>query len=164
MEWLQWVHGTVSPTAASAVRPGDEVRVWFKILEQGKERLGQFEGTVIRARGAGSSKTFTIRRVTYGEGVERVFPVDSKTLTKIERLRTGRVKRSRLYFLRTVVGKTRLASVKVSTSAGTSGQSTPATSQPAHPRPAPESAQPAPRVEMAVEPSAEPPTARTASA
>jgi len=117
MEWLKLVHGTAQPTRLAAIRPGDDVRVWFKILEQGKERLGQFEGLVIRAHGRESSKTFTVRRVTHGEGVERVFPFDAKTVARIEVLRQGRVKRSRLYFLRTVVGKTRIAAADPSPSA-----------------------------------------------
>ena len=110
MEWLTLVHGTAQPTLPTNIHPGDDVRVWFKILEQGKERLGQFEGLVIRVHGHHTSKTFTVRRVTHGEGVERVFPLDAKTVARIEVLRQGRVKRSRLYFLRTVVGKTRIAS------------------------------------------------------
>ncbi|MBI3330852.1 MAG: 50S ribosomal protein L19 [Candidatus Omnitrophica bacterium] len=108
MDWLKLVHGAAEP-APPAFRPGDEVRVWYRILEQGKERLGQFEGTVIRVRGAGPSRTFTVRRVTHGEGVERVFPVDSKTVARVELLRAGKVRRSRLYFLRSVVGKRRIA-------------------------------------------------------
>lgn len=109
MEWLTWVHGRTPSESTEKFRPGDEVRVWFKILEQGKERLGQFEGTVIRCRGSGPSRTFTVRRVTHGEGVERIFPFDSKTVSRIEVLRPGRVKRGRLYFLRTAIGKTRIA-------------------------------------------------------
>jgi len=107
MDWMTWVHGTTQ-SAPPGFGPGDEVRVWFKILEQGKERLGQFEGIVIRSRGAGVAKTFTVRRVTHGEGVERIFPLDAKTVSKIEVLRQGNVRRSRLYFLRTVIGKTRI--------------------------------------------------------
>ncbi len=110
MEWLKFVHGEAQ--AAPAFGPGDEIRVWFKIMEQGKERLGQFEGIVLRCRGSGPSRTFTVRRVTHGEGVERVFPLDSKTISRIEVLRKGSVKRSRLYFLRTVIGKTRIASAE----------------------------------------------------
>ena len=91
MDWMTLIHGT-APTPPAAFRPGDEVRVWYRILEQGKERLGQFEGLVIRYRGAGPAKTFTVRRVTHGEGVERVFPIDSKTISKIEVLRQGKVK------------------------------------------------------------------------
>ncbi len=109
MEWNKLVHGTAPHTPPAAFGTGDEVRVWYRILEQGKERFGQFEGIVIRCRGSGSSKTFTVRRVTHGEGVERVFPMDAKTISRIEVLRKGRVKRGRLYFLRTVIGKTRIA-------------------------------------------------------
>lgn len=110
MEWLKIVHGHEKAKSLATFRPGDEVRVWYKILEtEGKERLGQFEGTVLRLRGAGHSRTFTVRRVTFGEGVERVFPLDSKNIARVEVLRQGRVKRSRLYFLRDVIGKTRIA-------------------------------------------------------
>lgn len=109
MDWLKRIHGTDQPKAQAVFGAGDEVRVWYRILEQGKERLGQFEGTVIRCRGSGHSKTFTVRRVTYGEGVERVFPVDSKTVSRIEVLRQGKVKRAKLYYLRSIIGKTRIA-------------------------------------------------------
>ena len=113
MEWLQWVHGT-KPQEAPPFRPGDEVRVWYRILEQGKERFGQFEGTVIRIRGSGLARSFTIRRVTYGEGVERVFPLDAKIISRVELLRQGKVKRSKLYYLRTLIGKARIASADTS--------------------------------------------------
>jgi large subunit ribosomal protein L19 len=129
MEWLKLIHGTTQPTRPAAIRPGDEVRVWFKILEQGKERLGQFEGLVIRAHGHGSSKTFTVRRVTHGEGVERVFPFDAKTVARIEVLRQGHVKRSRLYFLRTVVGKTRIAAADPSHSSTSATAVTPSATE-----------------------------------
>jgi large subunit ribosomal protein L19 len=107
MDWLQLIHG---PKAAArfSCTPGDDVRVWFKIAEQGKERLGQFEGIVIRVRGSGPSKTFTVRRLTHGVGVERVFPFDAPVIDRVELLRSGKAKRSRLYFLRHVVKKTRL--------------------------------------------------------
>jgi large subunit ribosomal protein L19 len=106
MDWMQWIHGTPKKdNPALSLNPGDEVRVWYRILEQGKERLGQFEGTVIRTRGAGPSKTFSVRRITFGEGVERVFPVDSKTVAKIEVLRHGHLKRARLYYLRALRGR-----------------------------------------------------------
>ena len=110
MDWLKLVHG--EGPQAQVFRPGDDIRVWYKILEQGKERLGQFEGTVIRCRGSGPSRTFTVRRVTHGEGVERVFPSDSKTISRIEVLRRGKVKRSRLYYLRRVIGNTRILSAE----------------------------------------------------
>src|SRR3989338_1464257 len=108
MEWLKFINGTTEKAQQTAFGAGDEVRVWFKILEHGKERLGQFEGIVIRLRGSCQSKTFTVRRVTYGEGVERIFPMDAKIISKIEVLSRARVKRARLYFLRTAIGKIRL--------------------------------------------------------
>src|SRR3989338_7426510 len=108
MDWLKLIHGT-TPAASFTFTPGDDVRVWFKILEQGKERLGPFEGIVIRIRGSGPSKTFTVRRLTHGVGVERVFPFDAPIIDRVELLRSGKTKRSRLYFLRHVVKKTRLA-------------------------------------------------------
>ena len=113
MDWMKLVHGDAKPASSVSFQTGDEIRVWYRILEQGKERLGQFEGVVIRCRGSGPSRTFTVRRVTYGEGVERVFPFDGKTIARIELLRQGRVKRSRLYFLRRVVGKTRIAAAQI---------------------------------------------------
>lgn len=118
MEWLKLVHGDTPPTLPSRFGPGDDVRVWYRILEQGKERLGQFEGTVIRVRGSGHARTFTVRRVTHGEGVERVFPSDSKTVSRVDVLRQGKVRRSRLYFLRRAVGKTRIASADASAEGG----------------------------------------------
>lgn len=123
MDWMQLIHG--EPQASKvAFGPGDEVRVWYRILEQGKERLGQFEGLIIRSRGAGPSKTFTVRRVTHGEGVERVFPMDSKTVSRIDVLRKGQVRRSRLYFLRTLIGKARIAAGAEERPAGATPQDT----------------------------------------
>lgn len=111
MDWLKVVHSSAPSAVPATLRPGDEVRVWYKIREQdNKERLGQFEGVVIRCRGSGAARTFTVRRVTYGEGVERIFPFDSRTIVRVEVLRQGRARRSRLYFLRTVIGKARLDS------------------------------------------------------
>ena len=117
MEWLKLIHGTPQ-TSAFTFTSGDDVRVWFKILEQGKERLGQFEGVVIRVRGSGPSKTFTVRRLTHGVGVERVFPFDAPIIDRVEVLRSGKVKRSRLYYLRHVVKRTRLAAAEGPVGAG----------------------------------------------
>ena len=132
--WRQWVHGT-TPAARPLFRVGDEVRVWYRILEQeGKERLGQFQGIVIRLRGSNETKTFTVRRVTQGEGVERVFPVDAKTTAKIELIRKGKVHRSRLYYLRGIIGKTRIAAANLEATASTS-EAPSATHGPAPERP-----------------------------
>lgn len=111
MEWSKLIHGD-APKQLPEFRTGDDVRVLYRIVERGKERLGQFEGTVIRYRGSGTSKTFTVRRVTHGEGVERIFPIDAQIIARVEVIRRGRVKRSRLYFLRRTIGKLRIATVE----------------------------------------------------
>jgi large subunit ribosomal protein L19 len=86
-------------------RPGDTVKVHVKVVEGSRERTQVFEGAVIRRRGTGLGETFTVRRVTYGVGVERTFPIHSPRLDKIEVVRQGRVRRARLYYLRQRVGK-----------------------------------------------------------
>lgn len=86
-------------------RPGDTVRVHLKVVEGTRERIQVFEGVVIRRRGGGLSETFTVRRVSYGVGVERTFPIHSPKIEKIEVMRRGRVRRARLYYLRKLRGK-----------------------------------------------------------
>ncbi len=86
-------------------RPGDTVRVNFKVVEGGRERIQPFEGTVIKRKGSGIAETFTVRRVTYGVGVERTFPVHSPRLESVTVLRQGLVRQSRLYYLRERTGK-----------------------------------------------------------
>ena len=84
---------------------GDTVRVYAKIREGEKERIQMFEGTVIARKGSGVAETFTVRRVSYGVGVERVFPVNSPNVQGVDIVRKGRVRRSKLYYLRDRVGK-----------------------------------------------------------
>ena len=84
---------------------GDTVRVYAKIREGEKERIQMFEGTVIAKRGSGVAETFTVRRVSYGVGVERVFPIHSPNVKDIKVVRYGKVRRSKLYYLRDRVGK-----------------------------------------------------------
>ncbi len=84
---------------------GDTVRVSVRIKEGDRERIQVFEGTIIARRGGGISESFTVRRISYGVGVERVFPVHSPNVEKVEIVRRGRVRRSRLYYLRGRVGK-----------------------------------------------------------
>ena len=84
---------------------GDTVKVHVKIREGEKERIQVFEGTVIARKGSGVAQTFTVRRVSYGVGVERVFPVHSPNVAKVEIVRTGKVRRAKLYYLRDRVGK-----------------------------------------------------------
>ncbi|HVO33693.1 MAG TPA: 50S ribosomal protein L19 [Elusimicrobiota bacterium] len=90
---------------APAFRVGDQVRVSLKIIEGESERIQVFEGAVIRLRGHGLSRTFTVRKVSYGIGVERILPIHSPRIEKIEVVRSGHVRRSKLYFLRERTGK-----------------------------------------------------------
>ena len=85
--------------------PGDNVRVYFKVIEGNRERIQVFEGMVIKQRGTGLGRSFTVRRVSYGVGVERSFPFNSPKIEKIEVLRRGRVRRAKLYYLRELRGK-----------------------------------------------------------
>ena len=87
------------------VKVGDGVKVHGKIREGESERIQVFEGTIIAVKGSGVSETFTVRRVSYGVGVERVFPVNSPNVAKVELVRSGKVRRSKLYYLRDRVGK-----------------------------------------------------------
>ena len=87
------------------VNVGDSVRVQVKIKEGDRERLQAFDGTVIAKKHGGVSETFTVRRMSHGVGVERVFPIHSQNVASVEIIRTGRVRRSKLYYLRNRVGK-----------------------------------------------------------
>ena len=84
---------------------GDTVKVFFKIVEGTTERVQVFEGIVIAKNNSGVRKTFTVRKISYGVGVERIFPMHSPRIEKIEVLRRGRVRRAKLYYLRSRVGK-----------------------------------------------------------
>ena len=86
-------------------RVGDTVRVSAKVVEGSRERIQVFEGTVIKRQNGGAKETFTVRRVSYGVGVERVFPVHSPKVAKVEVGRHGKVRRAKLYYLRNRVGK-----------------------------------------------------------
>ncbi|MBN1793893.1 MAG: 50S ribosomal protein L19 [Candidatus Omnitrophica bacterium] len=84
---------------------GDTVKTYVRIMEGDKTRLQAFEGIVIKRRGRGLRATYTVRRISYGEGVERTFPVHSPTIEKIKVVKKGKVKRARLYYLRKRIGK-----------------------------------------------------------
>lgn len=91
---------------------GDTLKVYVKALEAGKVRIHPFEGVVIAKKGRGIRETFTLRKISYGEGVERIFPVHSPNLNKIDVLRKGKVRRAKLYYLRGRRGKSaRIASI-----------------------------------------------------
>ncbi|MBU0567957.1 50S ribosomal protein L19 [bacterium] len=84
---------------------GDTVKVHVKIVEGGKERIQVFQGTVIRQQGGGISKTFTVRKISHKVGTERIFPLHSPSITKVEVVSHGQVRRSKLYYLRERTGK-----------------------------------------------------------
>jgi large subunit ribosomal protein L19 len=105
VDLIKLVEGQQMKTEVPEFRPGDTVRVSFKVVEGGRERLQPFEGIVIRRRGSGISETFTVRRVSYGVGVERTFPLHSPRLQGVSVLRRGDVRQSRLYYLRERTGK-----------------------------------------------------------
>lgn len=86
-------------------RPGDTVKVHVRIVEGTRERIQVYEGVVIKRRGGGISETFTVRKISYGVGVERTFPVHTPKIEKLEVIRRGKVRRAKLYYLRNLRGK-----------------------------------------------------------
>lgn len=86
-------------------RPGDTIRVSVKIKEGDKERLQAFEGTVIARNNTGTGESITVRKVSFGHGVERIFPIHARVIDSIKVIRTGRVRRAKLYYLRGLRGK-----------------------------------------------------------
>jgi large subunit ribosomal protein L19 len=92
-------------TKRPAMRAGDTVRVHVKVREGDKERIQVFEGTVIGLHRGGANATFTVRKVSFGQGVERIFPLHSPTIDKIDVVRGAKVRRAKLYFLRDLRGK-----------------------------------------------------------
>ena len=87
------------------IRIGDTIRVHNRIKEGNRERIQMFEGTVIAKHGGGISETFTVRRISYGVGVEKTFPIHSPNVEKVDIIRVGKVRRAKLYYLRDRVGK-----------------------------------------------------------
>ncbi|HEY8353144.1 MAG TPA: 50S ribosomal protein L19 [Sphingomonadales bacterium] len=85
--------------------PGDSLKVWVKVVEGTRERLQAFEGVCIARDGGGINASFTVRKLSFGEGVERVFPLYAPTVDRIEVVRRGRVRRAKLYYLRGLTGK-----------------------------------------------------------
>lgn len=86
-------------------RPGDTLKVYVKVIEGSRERIQLFEGVVIKRRGGGISETFTVRKISYGVGVERTFPLHTPKIDRIEVARRGKVRRAKLYYLRKLRGK-----------------------------------------------------------
>ncbi len=105
MNRLQRIEQSLTKKTMPAFQIGDTVRVHVKVVEGEKERIQVFEGTVIARKGTLNSETFTVRKVSYGVGVERIFPVHSPIVTKVDVARQGKVRRAKLYYLREKKGK-----------------------------------------------------------
>lgn len=99
------VEGTQLREEIPDFQPGDTVNVHVRVIEGDKERIQQYQGVVIAEKGSGARRTFTVRKVSNGVGVERVFPVHSPKVARIEVVRRGRVRRAKLYYLRERKGK-----------------------------------------------------------
>lgn len=102
---ISFVENQYQKKEIPAFRPGDLVRVHYKIVEGDSDRTQIFEGTVLRRRGSGAGKTVTVRKVSFGIGVERIFLLNSPRIENIEIVKQGKVRRSRLYYLRGLSGK-----------------------------------------------------------
>ena len=113
MDKLRLISDASLKAEAPVLNIGSTVRVHVKIREGERERIQVFEGTIIALKGSGISSTFTVRRVSYGVGVERVFPVHSPNVAKVEVVRNGKVRRSKLYYLRDRVGKSAKVKEKI---------------------------------------------------
>ncbi|MCC6862200.1 MAG: 50S ribosomal protein L19 [Bryobacterales bacterium] len=92
-------------TDTPEIRPGDTIRVYVKIKEGDKERLQAFEGTLIARKNSGMGESITVRKMSFGHGVERIFPLHARVVDRIDVIRTGRVRRAKLYYLRGLRGK-----------------------------------------------------------
>ncbi len=106
MNRLERLQRTMTKKTVPQFEIGDTVRVHVKVVEGDKERIQVYEGTVIGRRGASNSETFTVRKLSYGVGVERIFPVHSPSVSRVEVVRQGKVRRAKLYYLRSKKGKT----------------------------------------------------------
>lgn len=105
MNLIQKIENEALRTGLPGIRPGDTVRVHSRIKEGEKERIQVFEGVVISKQGSSNRACFTVRKLSYGVGVERIFPLHSPLLEKIEVVQSGKVRRARLYYLRDLKGK-----------------------------------------------------------
>jgi large subunit ribosomal protein L19 len=117
MNAIDFINKKYHETKHPHFKAGDNVRVHVKIKEGDKERVQAYEGVVIGIHRAGAGSTFTVRKISYGVGVERVFPYSSPHIDKIEVIQTGRVRRAKLYYLRDLSGKKARISAEDSTGA-----------------------------------------------
>ncbi|MDR1474667.1 MAG: 50S ribosomal protein L19 [Endomicrobium sp.] len=105
MSLLEYVQSLQKRDLGVSFKSGDQVRVYFRVVEGGNERIQVFEGVVIRMKGSGLSETFTVRKISFGVGIERIFPINSPRIDKVEVVRYGKVRRAKLYYLRNLSGK-----------------------------------------------------------
>lgn len=105
MEKIKLVDATQMKAGLPSFGPGDTVNVHVRVVEGDKERIQQFQGVVIGRRGSGMGATFTVRKISDGIGVERIFPLHSPRIAKVERVKEGSVRRAKLYYLRQLAGK-----------------------------------------------------------
>ena len=106
MDLINYVHEQLTKkTELPSFRPGDNIDVKYKIVEGTKERIQSFKGNVLQINGIGSTKTFTVRKMSSGVGVERIFPFSSPSLVGVTVLKFGKVRRAKLFYLRELVGK-----------------------------------------------------------
>lgn len=105
MDIMKTIEAAQTRTDIVDFKAGDTVKVHFKIIEGKTERIQVYEGLVICIKGSGVSKTFTVRKNSYGVGVERVFPINSPRIAKVELVRPGKVRRAKLYYIRDKIGK-----------------------------------------------------------
>ena len=106
MNQLERIQRSLVKKTMPSFEIGDTVRVHVKVVEGDKERIQVFEGVVIARKGARNSETFTVRKISYGVGVERIFPVHSPIVTRVDVVRQGKVRRAKLYYLRAKKGRT----------------------------------------------------------
>ncbi|MBK7805726.1 MAG: 50S ribosomal protein L19 [Saprospiraceae bacterium] len=106
MNLIDYVHEQLTPKRElPSFRPGDNISVSYKIIEGAKERIQVFRGDVIQINGTGATKTFTVRKISNGVGVERIIPFSSPAIAEIEVLKRGKVRRAKLFYLRALTGK-----------------------------------------------------------
>ena len=105
MDKMKLIEATQLKTDIPPFKPGDTINVHVRVREGDKERIQEFQGIVMARRGSGVNATFTVRKISDGVGVERIFPVHSPRIAKIERVKEGSVRRAKLYYLRSLASK-----------------------------------------------------------